>query len=90
MKNKIRWKIAAVKKIENWRQKLEIFSKIGNVSYQIIVNADVSILALVSVSTTFVLRVFESRDDHLEPVQVRPPRVGDVPQGQEVGLESRL
>ena len=77
-------------KIGGKELEIEIFSKNRNVSYQIIVNADVSILALVSVSTTFVLRVFESRDDHLEPVQVRPPRVGDVPQGQEVGLESRL
>ena len=48
--------------------------------------ADVGIIALKAISTTFLLRVFESRDDHLEPVQVRAPRVGHVPQGQEVGL----
>lgn len=49
-------------------------------------NADVRVFALVAVSTTFAVCVFESRDDHLEPVQVRAPRVGHVPQGQEVGL----
>jgi hypothetical protein len=50
------------------------------------VNADVCVFALVPVPTTFVLRVFESRDDHLEPVQVRSPRVSYVTQRQEVGL----
>ena len=49
-------------------------------------NADVGVFALVPVPTTFVLRVFESRDDHLEPVQVRAPRVGHVTQRQEVRL----
>ena len=49
-------------------------------------DADVGVLALVPVPTTFVLRVFESRDDHLEAVEVGAPRVCDVPQRQEVGL----
>ena len=48
--------------------------------------ADVGIVALKAISTTFLLRVFESRDDHLEAVEVRAPRVCHVAQGQEVGL----
>ena len=54
--------------------------------YQIIVYADVGIVALKAISTTFLLRVFESRDDHLEAVEVGAPRIRDVPQRQEVGL----
>ena len=48
--------------------------------------ADVGIIALKAISTTFLLRVFESRDDHLEAVEVGAPRVSDVSQRQEVGL----
>ncbi len=49
-------------------------------------NTDVGVVTLKAISTTFLLRVFESRDDHLEAVEVRAPGVGHVAQGQEVGL----